>query len=49
MPFDPGLSVVSCVSSRAPTFDAWEAEVLDRSFEFGDYISAYALRRPLRP
>ena len=45
---DPGLSLVACgSSSRAmPTFGAWEAEVLDRSFEFVDYISAHAYYDP---
>ncbi|MDQ2961343.1 MAG: alpha-N-arabinofuranosidase, partial [Candidatus Dormibacteraeota bacterium] len=46
--FDQTLSLVACgSSSRAmPTFGAWEAEVLERSLEHVDYISAHAYYDP---
>ena len=46
--FDQTLGLVACgSSSRAmPTFGAWEAEVLDRSLDVVDYISAHAYYDP---
>lgn len=42
--FDPGLELVACGSSARdmPTFGAWEATVLEHSYEFVDFISAHA-------
>jgi alpha-L-arabinofuranosidase len=42
--FDPDLQLVACgSSSRAmPTFGAWEATVLEHTYELVDYISAHA-------
>lgn len=46
--FDQTLSLVACGSSGRgmPTFGAWEAEVLGRSLEVVDYISAHAYYDP---
>ncbi|SOC57664.1 alpha-N-arabinofuranosidase [Ornithinimicrobium cerasi] len=42
--FDPGLELVACgSSSRAmPTFGAWEATVLEHTYDLVDHISAHA-------
>jgi alpha-N-arabinofuranosidase len=41
---DPSIELVACGSSneRMPTFGSWEAEVLDQSYEYVDYISLHA-------
>jgi alpha-N-arabinofuranosidase len=41
---DPTIELVACGSSnpRMPTFGAWEATVLDHTFEHVDYISLHA-------
>jgi alpha-N-arabinofuranosidase len=41
---DPSIELVVCGSSSSsmPTFGAWEATVLEESYEFVDYISAHA-------
>ncbi|MEV0618680.1 alpha-N-arabinofuranosidase [Nonomuraea sp. NPDC050404] len=41
---DPGLELVACGSSNSgmPTFGAWEAEVLEESYDQVDYISCHA-------
>ncbi|MEV4472481.1 alpha-N-arabinofuranosidase [Nonomuraea sp. NPDC049504] len=41
---DPGLELVACGSSSSsmPTFGAWEAEVLEETYELVDYISCHA-------
>ncbi|GAB3459824.1 alpha-N-arabinofuranosidase [Streptomonospora sediminis] len=41
---DPGLELVACGSSGSsmPTFGAWEAEVLEQTYEHVDYISLHA-------
>jgi alpha-N-arabinofuranosidase len=41
---DPKLELVVCgsSSSRMPTFGAWEAEVLEETYDEVDYISAHA-------
>ncbi|WP_026931602.1 alpha-N-arabinofuranosidase [Glycomyces tenuis] len=47
--FDSGLDLVACGSSSRgmPTFGAWEAEVLEHSYESVDYISAHAYYHPV--
>ncbi|WP_413452491.1 alpha-N-arabinofuranosidase [Georgenia phoenicis] len=42
--FDPNLELVACGSSSRdmPTFGAWEATVLEHSYDVVDYISAHA-------
>ena len=42
--FDPDLELVACGSSgrSMPTFGAWEATVLEHTYELVDYISAHA-------
>ncbi|SFJ17919.1 alpha-N-arabinofuranosidase [Streptosporangium canum] len=46
--FDPGLSLVACGSSNSgmPTFGAWEAEVLEATYEMVDYVSLHAYYDP---
>jgi alpha-N-arabinofuranosidase len=46
---DPSLELVVCGSSGAsmPTFGAWEAEVLDETYDDVDYISAHAYYEPV--
>jgi alpha-N-arabinofuranosidase len=46
---DPSLKLVVCGSSGAsmPTFGAWEAVVLDETYEEVDYISAHAYYEPV--
>ncbi|MBV2363018.1 arabinosylfuranosidase ArfA [Streptomonospora nanhaiensis] len=41
---DPGLELVACGSSGSsmPTFGAWEAEVLEETYDLVDYISLHA-------
>jgi len=41
---DPSIELVACGSSndRMPTFGAWEATVLDHTFEHVDYLSLHA-------
>lgn len=41
---DPDIELVACGSSNdaMPTFAAWEATVLEHTFEYVDYISAHA-------
>jgi alpha-N-arabinofuranosidase len=41
---DPGLELVACGSSGSsmPTFGAWEATVLEESYDVVDYISCHA-------
>ncbi|MFI7703595.1 alpha-N-arabinofuranosidase [Nonomuraea sp. NPDC049480] len=41
---DPGLELVACGSSSSsmPTFGAWEAEVLEETYDLVDYISCHA-------
>lgn len=41
---DPGLELVVCGSSGSgmPTFGAWEAEVLEQTYDVVDYISCHA-------
>ena len=40
---DPSIELVACGSSNArmPTFAAWEAEVLDHSWDYVDYLSLH--------
>ncbi len=47
--FDPALELVACGSSgRAmPTFGAWEATVLEHTYELVDFISAHAYYQKL--
>src|SRR3712207_4216612 len=42
--FDPDLELVACGSSSRvmPTFGAWEATVLEHTYDVVDYISAHA-------
>jgi alpha-N-arabinofuranosidase len=42
--FDAGLELVACGSSnrQMPTFGAWEAAVLEETYDVVDYISAHA-------
>jgi alpha-L-arabinofuranosidase len=42
--FDPNLELVACGSSSRvmPTFGAWEATVLEHTYDVVDYISAHA-------
>lgn len=42
--FDPSLELVACGSSHRsmPTFGAWEAEVLEHTYDVVDFISAHA-------
>jgi alpha-L-arabinofuranosidase len=42
--FDPTLELVACGSSnrRMPTFGAWEATVLEHTYDVVDFISAHA-------
>ncbi|MFI6511547.1 alpha-L-arabinofuranosidase, partial [Streptosporangium sp. NPDC050855] len=46
--FDEDLSLVACGSSNStmPTFGAWEAEVLEATYEMVDYISLHAYYDP---
>jgi alpha-N-arabinofuranosidase len=46
---DPDLELVACGSSSSsmPTFAAWEAEVLELTYDTVDYISAHAYYEPL--
>lgn len=46
---DPSLELVVCGSSGTamPTFGAWEAEVLDETYDDVDYISAHAYYEPV--
>jgi alpha-N-arabinofuranosidase len=46
---EPWLELVACGSSGSgmPTFAAWEAEVLELSYDAVDYISAHAYYEPL--
>jgi alpha-N-arabinofuranosidase len=41
---DPHLELVACGSSneRMPTFGSWEAEVLEHTYDYVDYISLHA-------
>ncbi|GAA4888454.1 alpha-N-arabinofuranosidase [Streptomonospora salina] len=41
---DPGLELVACGSSgpEMPTFGAWEAEVLEQTYDHVDYISLHS-------
>lgn len=45
---DPGIQLVACGSSNAemPTFGAWEATVLEHTYDFVDYISLHAYYEP---
>jgi alpha-N-arabinofuranosidase len=45
---DPSISLVACGSSnrRMPTFAAWEATVLEHTYEHVDYISAHTYYDP---
>ncbi|MFG2041810.1 alpha-N-arabinofuranosidase [Dactylosporangium sp. NPDC048998] len=45
---DPGVSLVACGSSGRgmPTFAAWEATVLEHTYEHVDYISAHSYYDP---
>src|SRR2546423_3660178 len=45
---DSSLELVACGSSGAamPTFGAWEATVLDHTYEYVDYISCHAYYQP---
>jgi alpha-N-arabinofuranosidase len=45
---DPGLELVACGSSSSsmPTFAAWEAEVLEQTYDVVDYVSAHAYYEP---
>ena len=40
---DPSIELVACGSSfaRMPTFASWEAEVLDHTWEYADYLSLH--------
>ncbi|MEV6981705.1 alpha-N-arabinofuranosidase [Sphaerisporangium sp. NPDC051017] len=46
--FDPGLSLVACGSSNSgmATFGAWEAEVLEATYDMVDHISLHAYYDP---
>ncbi|GAA2637903.1 arabinosylfuranosidase ArfA [Paractinoplanes durhamensis] len=46
---EPDLELVACGSSSSsmPTFAAWEAEVLELTYDQVDYISAHAYYEPL--
>ncbi|MBU8861663.1 alpha-N-arabinofuranosidase [Micromonospora sp. WMMB482] len=46
---EPGLELVVCGSSSSsmPTFAAWEAEVLELTYDAVDYISAHAYYEPV--
>jgi alpha-L-arabinofuranosidase len=46
--FDQDLSLVACGSSNSgmPTFGAWEAEVLEATYEMVDYVSLHAYYDP---
>ena len=46
---EPGLELVACGSSGSsmPTFVAWEAEVLELTYDAVDYISAQAYYEPV--
>ena len=46
---EPGLELVACGSSSSsmPTFAAWEAEVLELTYDAVDYISAHAYYEPI--
>lgn len=46
---EPDLELVACGSSGSemPTFGAWEAEVLELTYDQVDYISAHAYYEPL--
>lgn len=48
--FDTGLELVACGSSNRgmPTFGAWEHEVLGRSIDVVDHISAHAYYEPIK-
>ncbi|MFI6792674.1 alpha-N-arabinofuranosidase [Nonomuraea sp. NPDC050383] len=41
---DPGLELVACGSSGSsmPTFGAWEAQVLEETYDLVDYVSCHA-------
>jgi alpha-N-arabinofuranosidase len=45
---DPGVELVACGSSNSsmPTFAAWEAEVLELTYDVVDYVSAHAYYEP---
>jgi alpha-N-arabinofuranosidase len=45
---DPGVSLVACGSSNSgmPTFPAWEATVLEHTYEHVDYISLHSYYDP---
>jgi alpha-N-arabinofuranosidase len=45
---DPNISLIACGSSnrRMPTFAAWEATVLEHTYEHVDYISAHTYYDP---
>jgi alpha-N-arabinofuranosidase len=45
---EPGLELIACGSSNSsmPTFAAWEAEVLELTYDEVDYISAHAYYWP---
>ena len=45
---DPSISLVACGSSnrRMPTFGAWEARVLEHTYDHVDYISAHTYYDP---
>jgi alpha-N-arabinofuranosidase len=46
---EPGLELVACGSSSSsmPTFAAWEAEVLELTYDVVDYVSAHAYYEPI--
>jgi alpha-N-arabinofuranosidase len=46
---DPGLELVACGSSSAqmPTFGAWEATVLEHTYDQVDYLSLHAYYEPI--
>ena len=46
---EPGLELVACGSSGSgmPTFAAWEAEVLELTYDVVDYVSAHAYYEPI--
>ena len=45
---DPGVSLIACGSSNSgmPTFPAWEATVLEHTYEYIDYISLHTYYDP---
>lgn len=47
--FDDSLQLVACGSSnrQMPTFGSWEREVLERTFDHVDHISAHAYYEPI--